>query len=221
MSECCNDGVKGSYKPARKIVVPKAKLLMTIDERMIKNVAIKGITELGSLLGPNMFFFSSDEQYAKTFCEAMKDYPTLRANLLCAINKDATEFALFSCFKGKVNVSPNNFAIDKDVLPTFKDPELLFNFCDILDKNEISYIPLPLIDMLILKSISTVQPYDLLLAKHYLSQYTNAKKALTAEDIDLLFRIKETGMPTISDDYNERVYQFLKVERKLFSAYSH
>lgn len=221
MSECCNDGTKGSYKPARKIVVPKAKIVMIIDERMRKNVAFKGITELGSILGPNLYFFSADDKYAAEFCEAAKNYPDTRMNLLCATSPKADEFVVYACYKGKVTLSPKNYLLGEDVCPTFKQEDLLYSFSDILAKNKVSFIPLKVCDMLILKSIMGVQPYDLLLAKHYLLQYTNARQALKPEDMDLVLKIKETGMPTLDDNYNDEVKAFLRIERKLFSAYAH
>lgn len=221
MSDCCNDGTKGSYKPARKIIVPKAKIIMNIDDRMRQNVAFKGITELGSILGPNLYFFSADENYAKEFCEAAKNYPETRMNLLCATSAQADEFVVYACYKGKVTLSPRNYMLGADVCPTFKDEELLYSFCDILTENKVSFIPLKVCDMLILKSILGVQPYDLLLAKHYLKQYTEARTALEPNDLDLVLRIKEQGLPTLDDNYNDKVKAFLKIERKLFAAYAH
>ena len=99
--------------------------------------------------------------------------------------------------------------------------DLLKNLCDIQVENKLSLIPLPLTDMLILKSITTVQPYDLPLARLYLKQYTEAKEALTEADRNLLRDIKEQGLPTLDDSYSEQVYRFLKVERKLFTQYAH
>lgn len=217
----CNDGCHGSYKPQRKIVIPKAKFPMIIDARMRKQVSLKGILELGSLLYKNEYLFCADMSYADEFCQAMKDFPEIRANLLCAINAEATEFSVFTCFKGKVTVSSANYLITKDILASHENPDLLEGFCDHLAENTLSFIPLSVIDMLILKSLSGVQPYDILLAKHYLNQYIAARKALTAEDIALLYRIKEEGLPTLDDSYNEAVRMFLRVERKLYSQYAH
>jgi hypothetical protein len=217
----CKDGCHGSYKPQRKIVVPKAKFPMIIDERMRKNVNLKGILELGSLLYKNEYLFSEDMNFADEFCKAMKEFPECRANLVCAINSDATEFSVFSCFKGKVTVSATNYVIDKDILNSFKNNEAITDFCDILDANNLSFVPVSVTDMLILKSIAGVQPYDMLLAKHYISQYVSAKNALSSDDLDLLVRVKEEGLPTLDESYNDAVKLFLRIERKLYSQYAH
>ncbi|MGN1392973.1 MAG: hypothetical protein ACI4V7_02815 [Succinivibrionaceae bacterium] len=217
----CQDGCQGSYKPQRKIIVLKAKLAMILDERTIKNVNFAGILELGSLLAKNTYFFSSNPNYSKVFCNEMKNFPENRANLLCAINNGATEFAVFSCFKGKTTISQMNYALNKDVLNSFNNVELLDSFCDFEQENTLSFIPVPLNCMLIMKSISGILPYDFLLAKHYLGQYTKARKALSENDLDLISRIKEEGLSTLDDSYNDVVKNYLRIERKLFLQYEH
>lgn len=217
----CQDGCGGSYKPQRKIPILKAKLPLIIDERLRKNVSFKGILELGTLLNKNAFFFSDDEQYAQEFCNSIKEFPEVRANLVCAINKEATEFSVFACYKGKVTVAQKNYQIDTDILASHKDEKLLEKFCEVEDANNLSFIPVPVISMLILKSISGVQPYDILLAKHYLGQYIKARNDLTTEELDLVYRIKEEGLSTLDDSYNDRVKMFLRIERKLYMQYEH
>ena len=75
--------------------------------------------------------------------------------------------------------------------------------------------------MLILRSIATVFPYDTYLGRHYLSQYIAARDALTEDDRSLLVDIKEKGLPRIDDTYSDAVRRFLKIERKLYTQFSH
>ncbi len=216
----CNDGCQGSYQPARKIVVPKTKLPLILTDRLLQRVAIKGILELGSLLYKhNELFFTLDNSLPEKFTTLLRDYPLVKVNLLAPINDAKTEFALFNYTKGKVTVM-NNYELNTDIAPSFKDHAFFNNFCEELKANTLSFIPVPLTGMLTLKSIKGVLPYDFLLAKHYLKQYLDAYNALNEEDLDLLNRIKEEGLPTIDDNYNDKVKLALRIERKLYLQYN-
>lgn len=215
----CNDGCHGSYKPKREIIIPKAKLPLILTERLLKNVPIKGLIELGSLLYKNEYFFTEDDTLADKMPELLKDYEDIKVNLICPINTEKTKFTVINYFKGKTTVL-NNYQLNTDIAPSFSDDSYFKNFCDDLKTNNYSFIPVPLIGMLTLKSILGVLPYDFLLAKHYLNQYINAVSDCKNDDIDLLNKIKEEGLPTISDDYNEQVKLVLRIERKLHMQYN-
>ena len=109
----------------------------------------------------------------------------------------------------------------RDILETWRNERLLDRFCDILEENTLKFIPLPVAGMLILRSIATVFPYDTYLGRHYLSQYIAARDALTEDDRSLLVDIKEKGLPRIDDTYSDAVRRFLKIERKLYTQFSH
>lgn len=217
----CNDGTHGSYKPHRKIEFLKARLAMIVDHRLYANVPLKGILELASLINPTaLMLFSTDREFIADFAQKAPELEEM-VTLYAPKDDDAGVFAPI-CSPKAAKIPKNVELIkDKDVLASFENEELLKGLCDVQVKNDLSLIPLPLTDMLILKSITTVQPYDLPLARLYLKQYAEAKEVLTEEDLSLLRNIKEQGLPTIDDSYNERVYRFLKVERKLFTQYSH
>ena len=51
------------------------------------------------------------------------------------------------------------------------------------------------------------------------TQLFDAKNALSEEEFDLTFRIKEEGLPTIDDSYSDALRMFLRVERKLYIQY--
>ncbi len=217
----CQDGCNSSYQPARKIIHPKAKLPLIIDARMRDKVAFKGIVELGSLIYKNELFFSADPDYAEEFCKNATNFADTRLNLLCAINQQADEFAMYTCFKGKTIVAQNTYKLGTDVDVNCANFAGLDTFCDKLQENTVSFMPVPVISMLTLKSILGILPYDYLLAKLYTSQLSKAYQNLSDEDKDLVYRIKEQGLTTLSDDYSAPVQQFLRVERKLYLQYAH
>ncbi|WP_294495221.1 hypothetical protein [uncultured Ruminobacter sp.] len=217
----CNDGTHGSYKPNRKIEFLKARLAMIVDSRLYKNVPLKGILELASLINPtSLMLFSTDSDFIADFSSKASELEEM-VTLYAPKNEDMNTF-IPVCSPKAAKIPKNvEFAKDRDVLASYENEDLLKNLCDIQVENKLSLIPLPLTDMLILKSITTVQPYDLPLARLYLKQYTEAKEALTEADRNLLRDIKEQGLPTLDDSYSEQVYRFLKVERKLFTQYAH
>lgn len=217
----CNDGTHGLYKPNRKIEFLKARLAMIVDSRLYKNVPLKGILELASLINPtSLMLFSTDRDFIADFSSKASE---LEEMVTLYAPKDESMSAFIPVCSPKAAKIPKNveFAKDQDVLASYENEDLLRNLCDIQVENKLSLIPLPLTDMLILKSITTVQPYDLPLARLYLKQYAEAKDALTEADRNLLRDIKEQGLPTLDDSYSEQVYRFLKVERKLFTQYAH
>ena len=217
----CNDGTHGSYKPNRKIEFLKARLAMIVDSRLYKNVPLKGILELASLINPtSLMLFSTDRDFITDFSSKASELEEM-VTLYAPKNEDMNTFIPVCSPKAAKIPKNEEFAKDLDVLASYENEDLLKNLCDIQVENKLSLIPLPLTDMLILKSITTVQPYDLPLARLYLKQYTEAKDALTEADRNLLRDIKEQGLPTLDDSYSEQVYRFLKVERKLFTQYAH
>ena len=219
MSAHCDGNCSATQHSHRKIVVPKLKLAIIINERMIKNVSIKGMLELSSLISKNPFFICKDEQFAKSFCEILnKDYPDNRANILIPTNSECTEFATFSCLKGKTLVTAN-YKMGTDILDSFDDFSSLEDFVTITVEDKYKIVPVPLNYMMTLRSLTKIVPYDVPLARHYQKQFFDAKNALSDEEFDLTFRIKEEGLPTIDDSYSDALRMFLRVERKLYIQY--
>lgn len=224
--DTCNDGRSGSYRPKRKIIHPKAKMLLIIDDRMRKTVKFKGITELGLLLAASneyAYFFTDDPTYKTEFREEIKAFPEIRAHLIAPAgnNTAPTEFIQYDYYKGEEKTSSNTYKEGIDILPTWKNEKELDKLCDIILENKFSFIPLPPAGMLIIRSIASITPYDEYLGKHYLTQYTASRNALSAEDRDLLIRIKEEGLPRFDEKYNDKVNGFLRIERKLYTQFPH
>ncbi len=93
----------------------------------------------------------------------------------------------------------------KDFLPRLKDKCL---------------ICLDMPSMFILRSISTVYPWDELLANQFLGQYLSACETLTAEDKKLLENVRYGRFDALKvEDESKTAYKFLRLERKLFLSY--
>ena len=220
----CKDGSHGNFRPARKIISLKARFLLIADQRMRSGTDFSGIVELGALLAASdqfLYIFCEDPAFLNTVREKAGEHPAFRIHLLIRENGSEEQYALWHFSGGRETRDPGTYLPGRDILETYRDVRLLDRFCDILEENTLKFIPLPVAGMLILRSIATVFPYDTYLGRHYLSQYIAARAALTEDDRSLLIDIKEKGLPRIDDAYSDAVRHFLKIERKLYTQFSH
>ncbi len=103
----------------------------------------------------------------------------------------------------------------------FADPNYQ-NYLELLQHKQI--IGLDMQSMFIARSISTVLPWDRLLALTFLNQYLKAAPQVTPQDKKLLcdIRYDRVNAFDVFDDEktrSESAYQFLRLERKLFLQY--
>ena len=88
----------------------------------------------------------------------------------------------------------------------------------LLQKDTVIVIAMP--SMYILRSISTVFEWDVLLAKQFLGQYEKASAQLTDSDKELLQRVRYGQEDALKvKELSESAYPFLRLERKLFLQY--
>lgn len=81
-------------------------------------------------------------------------------------------------------------------------------------------ICLDTMSMFTLRSISTVFPWDELLANQFLGQYIKARAELTDSDIKLLEDVRYGRFDALKvEEESKTAYQFLRLERKLFLQY--
>ncbi len=103
---------------------------------------------------------------------------------------------------------------------TVDDAELskAASFLDLLGQKQIIVVDAEA--MLILRSISTVYPWDKLLAGDYLRQYLKARKEVSAEDLGLFNDVRFGRIDGFSLKSTQPVaYRYLQLERKLFLQY--
>ena len=81
-------------------------------------------------------------------------------------------------------------------------------------------VSVDMLSMFTLRSISTVYPWDELLANQFLCQYLEASKTLTDDDIALLTDVRYGRFDALNvEEKSATAYKFLRLERKLFLQY--
>lgn len=118
----------------------------------------------------------------------------------------------------KAVIMPGEAGVDYDVCDLTDNAQASSKFLDALIKKCVIIINMP--SMYILRSISTVFEWDLLLAKQFLTQYDKASAQLTDSDKELLQKVrygKEDALKV--KELSESAYPFLRLERKLFLQY--
>lgn len=99
-----------------------------------------------------------------------------------------------------------------------EDSKLVENFFADLGKKQ--FIIIDSSDMLILRSISTVFPWDALLAGDFLRQFLKASADVNEQDLQLLTEIRYGRKDAFSIKQSDpNAYAFLRLERKLFLQY--
>lgn len=74
--------------------------------------------------------------------------------------------------------------------------------------------------MFTLRSVSTVYPWDKLLANQFLGQYTEAVSQLSEDDVKLLTDVRYGRFDALEvENKSKTAYKFLRLERKLFLQY--
>lgn len=92
------------------------------------------------------------------------------------------------------------------------------NFLSVLEKKCFITVDMP--SMFTLRSISTVYPWDKLLAAHFLKQYLEARQELSDEDRELLLDVRYGRFDALKvEEKSKTAYKFLRLERKLFLQY--
>lgn len=108
-----------------------------------------------------------------------------------------------------------------EVLPFYDwafAPQSFKDFLPRLQEKCLLCVDMP--SMFILRSISTVYPWDKLLAQQFLGQYLQACETLTAEDKKLLEDVRYGRFDALKvEDESKTAYKFLRLERKLFLSY--
>ena len=122
--------------------------------------------------------------------------------------------------EGKAYISYTDGA-QGEVMPFYDwafNPQAFKDFLPCLQQKCLLCVDMP--SMFILRSISTVYPWDKLLAQQFLGQYLQACETLTAEDKKLLEDVRYGRFDALKvEDESKTAYKFLRLERKLFLSY--
>lgn len=200
--ECPPDAHKVIRPPVTEVL---ATLCVRVPDTEEAN-GMDNVTDILSLMSKEPIIICS---------EKMKDL----------INKSAAQAEIKPIF---VNIHDNNKASlvyqDGAVSSVFDFYDFAGNsdnykeFLDLLEKK--CLISLDLLSMFTLRSISTVYPWDKLLANQFLGQYLDASKTLIESDLKLLCDVRYGRFDALKvEEESKTAYKFLRLERKLFLQY--
>ena len=203
-TECPPDAHK-VIRPPEKAV--KATVCVKLNEAEMKEYGAEDFCNALSLMSSKPLLMCSDE-LRKTIAQHKAAAEIDPCYL--QISADGSE-AQISYDDGAVGPSMPvvDLTADEEKLKTFLDQLTVRQFV-IID----SYA------MLILRSISTVFPWDPLLAGDYFRQYLKARELAKPEDLDLFIQVRYGRIDGFSlKKTHEDAYRFLQLERKLYLQY--
>lgn len=204
-TECPPDAHK-VIRPPEKVC--KAILCVRLNEDEVKEYGATDFCSAISLMGAKPCLVCSDElrQTIKAHkAEAAIDPAYLQ------VNAEGTE----------AHVSYDDGAQGQTlpVVDLTKDSSKLASFLDLLTEKQ--FIIIDAYSMLILRSISTVFPWDPLLAQHYMTQYLQARDKVGPEELDLFMKVRYGRIERFSlKSLNKNAYNFLQIESKLYLQYA-
>ena len=189
--ECPPDAHKVIRPPVTEVL---ATLCVRVPDTEEAN-GMDNVTDILSLMSKEPIIICS---------EKMKDL----------INKSAAQAEIKPIF---VNIHDNNKAS-----LVYQDGAVssVLDFYDFAGNSDNYKEFLDLLSMFTLRSISTVYPWDKLLANQFLGQYLDASKTLTESDLKLLCDVRYGRFDALKvEEESKTAYKFLRLERKLFLQY--
>ena len=189
--ECPPDAHKVIRPPVTEVL---ATLCVRVPDTEEAN-GMDNVTDILSLMSKEPIIICSDK---------MKDL----------INKSAAQAEIKPIF---VNIHDNNKAS-----LVYQDGAVssVLDFYDFAGNSDNYKEFLDLLSMFTLRSISTVYPWDKLLANQFLGQYLDASKTLTESDLKLLCDVRYGRFDALKvEEESKTAYKFLRLERKLFLQY--
>lgn len=200
-SECPPDAHKVFREPENQL---KAQLCVKVNTDEIERYGIADVLEVLSLMSekPHLMCDAATAELIKAHAAEAEIKPSF-------VQQDGQEAYILYTDGAR---GPH--------LPFYDLAGDYHNFKDYLSLlSQECLISVDMLSMLILRSISTVYPWDKLLAGDFVRQYLKASEALTPADRELLTDIRYVRKSSDIKKTEERAYQFLRLERKLFLQY--
>lgn len=202
-TECPPDAHKVIRPPENEV---KATICVKVDSAEAQTYGIEDFCSVLALMGTKPLVFTEDSALKEQII-AQKQASEIEPAFL---KKDG-DVAYFTYADGAQG----------QALPFIDyttDKQQVANFFEDLGKKQ--FIIIDSADMLILRSISTVYPWDKLLAGDFLRQYLKASSEVTEADRKLLTEIRYGRKDGLSiKESDPTAYAFLRLERKLFLQY--
>lgn len=202
--ECPPDAHKVIRPPENKLYALLAVYIK--DDSEIKNFSLEDFCQVLALMGPKPLIYC-DKNVKEQIISKAKEAEIEPTFLV--VHDDG--MASYEDMEGAISQTYPFYDFAKD----YK------NFSSFLDKlSEKCIISVDMLSMLILRSISTVYPWDKLLAGDFVRQYLKAYGDLTQDDVKTLLDIRYGRVEALDTKESCPIaYQFLKLERKLFLQY--
>lgn len=205
-TECPPDAHKVIRPPENEV---KAYLCVRLDPAECDRYGIADFCNVIGLMSSRPLLLCSDELKDKIIAQAQESEID---PAFLQIHEDGT-----SCH---LNYASGAQSQTFSCVDLTDDPELakVAGYLDLLGTEQIIIIDAAA--MLILRSISTVYPWDKLLAGDYLRQYLKARKEVTAADLDIFREVRYGRVEAYPLKEKEpRAYRYLQLERKLYLQY--
>lgn len=199
-SECPPDAHKVYRAPENKLV---ATLAVKVEDQELETFGGADLCEVLSLMSQEPLILCSDKVKEAIISNA--EHAEIKPKFL-KINND----------KASINYTDGSISEVRDLIDLSDSKADFTNYLEYLSQK--CFIVVNTLGMLILRSISTVYPWDKLLAGDFVRQYIRARDILSLEDIENLMKIRYGLIDPFSVSETNG-YKFLRLERKLFLQY--
>ncbi len=211
-SECPPDAHKVIRPPENEV---NATIVVKVEESEEQKYGIEDLCSVLALMSDKPLLYCNESLKAKIEGQKAAEEIEPRYLQICADTQGDSNPAQGEAF---IRYSDDSQGPAQPYIDLTQNPEECKNFLELLQKKQ--FLIIDTTAMLILRSISTVFPWDRLLAGDFMRQYERARDLLSAADLDLLQDIRygrKDGYSIKETDPN--AYQYLRLERKLFLQY--
>lgn len=212
-TECPPDAHKVIRPPENEV---KATIVVKVEDSEEQQYGIADLCAVLALMSDKPLIYCSSELKAKI--EGQKAAEEIEPRYLELTDKSAAFGANPVRGEAFIRYGDNSQGACEDYIDLTQEPSESKNFLELLGQKQ--FVIIDTTAMLILRSISTVFPWDKLLAGDFVRQYEKARAALTEKDLALLQEIRygrKDGYSIKTTD--PEAYQYLRLERKLFLQY--
>ncbi|MGN0902712.1 MAG: hypothetical protein ACI4M9_05440 [Succinivibrio sp.] len=201
--ECPPDAHKVIRPPVTEV---KALLCVAVPDSEESN-GMDNVTDILSLMSKEPYILCSDKM--KDLILGSAEQAEIKPAFVKILDDKKSASIVYTDGAIGQTLPFYNFADSYQDIAKF--PELLKEKC---------LINLDMMSMFTLRSISTVYPWDELLAKHFLTQFETASANLSEADKKLLCDVRYGRFDALKvEEESKTAYQFLRLERKLFLQY--
>lgn len=199
-AQCPPDAHKVMRPPENEV---KASLVVRVSDAELESFGARDVAEVLSLFSSKPQILGSAAVEGAVLSEA-------------AAAEIAPSFLKAAEDKGYLAYPDGSVSSTKKVIDLSLDTKAYEQFLAALKED--AYVVVDSLSMLIMRSISTVYPWDALLASDFIRQYLGAQSLLGSKEREQLFAVRYGRLDGASLK-DTQAFPFLKLERKLFLQY--